>query len=127
MISGFEKIVEERISKAIKDGMLDNLPGAGKPLQADEGASVPEDLRLAYKILKNADCLPPEIEAKREIRQTEALLSGMADTAQKYRLLKKLNFLILKINAMRNGSVLFDMPQRYSEKVVDRMASDPER
>ncbi len=32
MITGFEKIVEERIKQAQKNGEFDNLPGFGKPL-----------------------------------------------------------------------------------------------
>ena len=70
MISGFEKIVEERIKKAMQKGHFDNLPCSGKPLDMDSDANVPEDLRIAHKILKNADCLPPEIELKKEIRKT---------------------------------------------------------
>ncbi len=58
---------------------------------------------IAYKILKNADCLPPEIELKKEIERTEDLLRGMADTAEKYHTLKKLNFLIMKLNSIGNS------------------------
>jgi hypothetical protein len=79
------------------------------------------DLRLAYKILKNADCLPPEIEIKKEIQRTEDLLKGMQNTAEKYRVLKKLNFLILKLNSMGNRSIDLDMPQKYAHKLAERM------
>lgn len=120
MLTGFEKIVEERIMQALRTGQFDNLPGAGKPLVFTEDQFVPEDLRLAYKILKNADCTPPEIEIKKEIIQTETLLAGMKDTVEAYRLLKKLNFLIMKFNAMRNGNAQFEMPQQYAEKLSER-------
>lgn len=119
MIQGFEKIVEERILTAQKKGEFENLEGFGKPLALHDDCHVPEELRLAYKILKNADCLPPEIELKKEIRQTEELLAGIQDTAEKYRLLKKINFLILKLNTIRGSSVMFEMPQYYMEKLVD--------
>lgn len=122
MLGGFSKIVEERIKKAIKEGQLDDLPGAGKPLSLEDDRHVPEDLRLAYKILKNADCVPPEIEIKKEIVRTEALLSGMEDAAQKYRAVRKLNFLITKFNTLRDQSVMFDLPQKYAEKVIGRCA-----
>ena len=81
MLTGFENLVEERIRRAQQRGLFDNLAGAGKPLPPDViGATVPQDLRLSYRILKNADCLPPEVEVKKEIRRTEDLLSGMEDT-----------------------------------------------
>jgi len=118
MIQGFEKIVEERILKAQKKGEFENLVGSGKPLKLNENVCIPEELRLAYKILKNADCLPPEIELKKEIKQTEDLLAGMKETSEKYRVLKKLNFLIMKLNTIRDTSIMFEMPQHYMEKLV---------
>ena len=120
MIHGFEKIVEERIRKAQKRGDFENLPGSGKPLTFQDGCFVPEELRLAYKILKNADWIPPEIELKKQIKQTEDLLAGMEETSEKYRLLKKLNFLIMKLNSMRETSVALEMPQHYMGKLTER-------
>ncbi|MEE4358220.1 MAG: DnaJ family domain-containing protein [Desulfococcaceae bacterium] len=121
MINGFGKIVEERIRLAQLKGDFNNLPGSGKPLEYQDDVHVPEDLRLAYKILKNADCLPPEIELKKEIVRTEELIAGMEDTPEKYRAIKKLNFLIMKFNTIRNTSAHFELPQKYMEKVVDRI------
>lgn len=123
MFTGFEKIVEERIARAQREGTFDNLPGAGKPLDFADDQFVPEDLRLAYKILKNADVAPPEVELKKEIVQTEKLLAGMQDTAESYRLLKKLNFLIMKFNTLRNGCVSLEMPQQYMEKLSERFCT----
>jgi len=120
MIHGFEKIVEERIQKAQKRGDFENLPGSGKPLTFRNDCLVPEDLRLVYKILKNADCIPPEIELKNQIKRTEDLLAGMEETSEKYRLLKKLNFLILKLNSMRDTSVALEVPQHYMGKLTER-------
>ncbi|UCH20373.1 MAG: DUF1992 domain-containing protein [Deltaproteobacteria bacterium] len=123
MIPGFDKIVEERIRKAQKKGEFNNLDGAGKPLVLDDDRHIREEFRLAYKILKNADCLPPEIELKKEIRRTEDLLNGMKDTAEKYRTLKKLNYLILKLNSLRTASIEFDMPQQYTVKLVEKIGT----
>ncbi|MCP4367003.1 MAG: DUF1992 domain-containing protein [Deltaproteobacteria bacterium] len=121
MFPGFDKIVEERIKNAQKKGDFKNLSGSGKPLDLDDDCCVAEDLRLAYKILKNADFAPPEIEIKNEIKKTEHLLSGMKDEKEKYRILKKLNFLIMKLNSMRSASANLDVPQQYVEKVVGRI------
>jgi hypothetical protein len=125
MLTGFEKIVEERIQKAQRSGLFNNLAGSGKPLPKDViGDTVAEDLRLSFRILKNADCLPPEIEVQKEIRRTEDLLVGLQDTRARYRTLKKLNFLILKLNTMRNGSAALEMPQHYAHKLVGRLDKD---
>jgi hypothetical protein len=121
MIPGYEKIVEDRIKKAQHSGEFDDLPGAGKPLELTDDRHIPEDLRLAYKILRNADFLPPEIELKKEILRTEDLLVNLHDEAERYRTLKKLNFLIMKLNAARNSDARFDMPQYYLAAISDRM------
>lgn len=125
MLPGFEKIVEKRILIAQKKGEFENLAGSGKPLVFDDNHFVSEELRLAYKILKNADCVPPEIELKKEIKQTEDLLAGMQETSEKYRTLKKLNYLIMKLNSIRDTSISLEMPQRYTGKLVERIGSSP--
>ena len=120
MFPGFAKLVEERIRKAQQKGDFNNLAGSGKPIELDDDSHVSEDLRLAHKIMKNANCLPPEIELKKEIERTEDLLDGMQDIAQKYRTLKKLNFLIMKLNSISNKSIDFELPQQYSANLVER-------
>jgi hypothetical protein len=77
MITGFEKIVEERIRRAQECGEFDALSGAGQPLEFEPDGHIAEDLRLAYKILKNAECLPPEVELRKDIEKTEDLLAAM--------------------------------------------------
>ncbi len=121
MFKGFTKIIEERIRSAQQKGEFDNLTGAGKPLKLEEDRHIAEELRLAHKILKNADCLPPEIELKKEIERTEDLLHGMAETAEKFRMTKKLNFMIMKLNTMRNLAIDFEVPQQYTERLVDHL------
>lgn len=118
MIPGFEKIVEERIQAAQKSGQFDDLPNCGKPLVFVDDRFVSEELRLSFKILKNADCLPPEIELKKQIAHIESLLDGMAETAEAYRLMKKLNYLIMKLNTLTNGRIAFEVPQEYRARLV---------
>jgi hypothetical protein len=77
-------------------------------------------LQLIWRRTKNADCLPPEIEIKNEIKKTEVLLESTEDTTEKYRVLKKINFLIMKLNSMRRGSIEFELPQKYEEKLARR-------
>jgi hypothetical protein len=122
MFTGFEKIVEERIRKAQREGVFDDLPGAGKPLPRED-MDIPEDLRLAYKVLKNADLIPPELELRKEIRSTQELLSGMPETGEKYKVLKKLNLLVMKLNTMRGPNIQFDVPQQYLDPVAARLGS----
>jgi hypothetical protein len=121
LFSAYHKLVEEKIQEAIRRGDFDNLPGCGEPLQLEDDSHLPDDLRLAYKVLKNADCLPPELQLRKDIHKTEELLAGIQDTQEKYRQMKKLNFMIMKLNMMRRVSPLLEEDQHYYEKVVDKI------
>jgi hypothetical protein len=59
-----EWIAERRIADAVSQGELDNLPGAGRPLELDDDALVSADMRMAHRILKNADVPLPETYTK---------------------------------------------------------------
>ncbi len=118
---GYLKIVEKRIKEAQKNGEFDDLPGRGSPLKYKEDRHIPEDLRLAYKILKNADCLPPEIGEKKEIRQMEDMLANIPDEKEKYKLIKKINYKIMKLNMMGKKSPLIEEKQLYYKKLVERL------
>lgn len=125
----FDKIADEKIREAMARGEFDDLPGKGVPLNLEDDRHLPADIRLAYKILKNADCLPPELELRKEIRNTRELLAGIEDTQEKYRQLKKLNVLIMKLNMTRPVSPLLEEHQVYAEKVLDRLVPprEPEK
>jgi len=56
-----EFIAEQKIAEAIARGELDALPGAGRPLELDDDALIPEELRAANRILKNAGLTPTEV------------------------------------------------------------------
>jgi hypothetical protein len=93
-------LAERRIVEAIARGELDDLPGAGQPLALDDDRLVPEELRVAYRILKNAGFVPPEVDELREIGQLERLVQqGSAAAAARARAAKKLALLRTKIEA----------------------------
>lgn len=73
----FSRVAERRIREAMAHGDFDDLPGAGKPLDFEEYFSTPEDLRMAFSILKNAKCAPAEVELLNEISR---LQHAIADT-----------------------------------------------
>jgi TusA-related sulfurtransferase len=118
----FQKVVEKRIKDAQKRGEFDDLPGTGEPLKIEDDSQIPEDLRLAYKILKNANCLPPELELKKEIRKMEEMLENIPDEKEKYRQIKKINYKIMKLNMMGKKSPLLEETEIYYGKLVSKLA-----
>ena len=121
VFAALERVAEERIREAVQRGEFENLPGSGKPLELEDDRHIPDDLRLAYKVLKNANCLPPELELKKEIRTAENMLGTLTDEGEKYRQIKKVNYLIMKFNMIRKGSVQWEEQQRYYEKVLEKV------
>ena len=121
MIPGFEEIIERRIKEAQANGEFDDLPGRGKPLRIEDDSHVPEDLRLAYKVLKNANCLPPEVELRKDIRQMKDLLDAVPDEQEKVLQIRRINYKVLQLNSMGRGSPLFDEDEVYYRKIVDRL------
>ena len=121
MMFGFQKIIEKRIKEAQERGDFDDLPGRGEPLKIEDDSHVPEDLRLAYKVLKNANCLPPELELKKEIRQIEDMLEHIPDEKEKYRQIKRLNYKIMQLNMLGKKPPLLEKKQIYYKKLVDKL------
>ncbi|NJM08758.1 DUF1992 domain-containing protein [Candidatus Gracilibacteria bacterium] len=56
--------------------MFDKLEGAGKPLQIDDDTNVPEELRIGFRMLKNAGFAPPWVELQNDIRDKQLALEG---------------------------------------------------
>jgi len=105
------RLVEDRIQKAQEEGVFDNLPGKGKPLNLEDDSTIPEDLRLTFKVLKNAHCLPIEMELRQEIFNLRQLLNAAVDPESRRELRRELNLLILDFNTRRTGAVILNLPQ----------------
>jgi hypothetical protein len=118
-----EKIAENRILEAIETGEFENLKGKGQPLKFEDESHIPSDLRLAYKILKNADCLPPELELRKEIVTLQDLVASMEDEAEKLKQMRRLNFLTMKLHMTRPISAQLLEHDLYTPKILERLES----
>ena len=117
----FQRIAENRILEAIENGLFDNLRGKGKPLKFEDDSYIPPELKMAYKILKNADCLPPELELRKEIVQLQDLVASLPDEAEKLKQMRRLNFLVMKLNMTRQVSPQLLEHDLYTPKVLERL------
>jgi hypothetical protein len=88
----FNRIAENRIREAIAEGKLDDLSNAGAPLNLEEYFSAPEDLRMAYSILKSANCAPAEVELLSEIEHLKDAVARAADEPARQSLQQTLTF-----------------------------------
>lgn len=115
-----DAVVEERIQEAARRGDFDNLPGAGRPLDLDEAPLVPPELRAAYRMLKNAGFVPPEILERREIAALEASIATLTEVAARKRALAKLAVLRTRLGARRGRNLALNA--YYERKVIEKLA-----
>ena len=100
-------LAERKIEEAIARGEFDDLPGAGRPLELDDDPLVPEELRVAYRILKNAGYVPPELDALRQLAQLEQLVHDeCTDAVAHAKAVKKLALLRTRIEAGYYGKAV---------------------
>ena len=103
-------IAERKIAEALARGELDNLPGQGRPLELDDDALIPEELRAAYRILKNAGFVPPEVQALNDIASLERFVNQQEeDAAARAKAVRKLALLRTRLES------------RYYEKALAKL------
>jgi hypothetical protein len=103
-MNGWDAIVEAKIAEAQRAGAFDDLPGAGRPLDLGDDRLVPEDVRMAYRILRNAGFVPPEVEARREAADLRTLIAAAAPEPEKRRALARLALLEVRLEARGDGT-----------------------
>jgi hypothetical protein len=120
-MSYFTRVVEERIREAQKNGAFENLPGKGKPLHIEDESMVPEDLRMAYHILKNAHVLPPEAEVQKEIHTLQDLLKYVEEEGERKALLKEIEWKFIRLDLLRRRSFSWQTSRFYGKKLVRQL------
>ncbi len=114
----FHRVVEEKILQAQKAGAFDNLPGKGKPLELEDLSWVPEEIRMAYHILRNAHLLPPEVELLKEIHTLEELLKYIEDDGERKVALKSIQRKIIRLDLLKRRSLSLQTVRYYGKKLV---------
>ncbi|MDA8238812.1 MAG: DUF1992 domain-containing protein [Nitrospiraceae bacterium] len=117
----FSKIAEQKIREAIERGDFDRLENSGRPLNLEDEIWIPEDLRSAYRILKNAGCIPPELELRKEVLNLRELLDTIDDDKERIRKIRELNFKLMKLGEMRKRPLNLDQFPEYEEKICGRL------
>jgi hypothetical protein len=105
MLPALDAVIEQRIRDAAARGEFDGLPGQGQPLDLDDDRMIPEDLRVAYRILKNSGYVPPEMQTFKEIAELERLVQTLSSGEERTAALKKLRLLTMQVNTNRGGNL----------------------
>ena len=94
-------ISEERLREAELRGEFSDLPGTVQPLKLEDETWIPEDLRMAYKILRNGGLLPPELAVRKEVSSLLDLLENTSNEAEKVRQMQTLPGVLQKMRQKR--------------------------
>jgi hypothetical protein len=117
----FARIAERRIREAMENGEFENLEGMGKPITFEDETMIPEDLRMVYRILKNAGCIPPELELRNEVVNISALINTIDDDKERLKKIREFNFKLLRLNIIRKRPFNLDEFPEYEFKVADKL------
>ena len=118
-LCALDAMAEARIEEAMREGAFDDLPGIGRPLALDDDALVPEELRAAYRVLRNAGFVPPEMELRRERAHLSTLIGTLDDDEARRRALAKLALLDARLEGMASRS---RRDRLYERKIVAKLA-----
>jgi hypothetical protein len=120
MFDPIQTIAEERITEAEKRGEFDNLPKRGR-LNLDDYFRIPEELRMAYTVLRNSGHIDENTEPSKDIQTSRDLLEHLDDEGAKQRQLQRLDIIGNKIGQIRGEPLRVDEDSDYYAKVTDRV------
>ncbi|MGL5701525.1 MAG: DUF1992 domain-containing protein [Kluyvera sp.] len=111
---------ERHIKDAQRNGEFDNLAGEGKPLFLDDDSAVPEELRSGYRLLKNAGCLPPELEQRKEAVALLDLLKGIREDDERHKEMSK-RLVLIELKLRQAGLSTDFLRGEYAEKLFNNL------
>lgn len=117
-------VSEDRIRRAYEKGEFENLPGYGKPLNLDDLSAIPEELRMAYRLLKNSGYSPEENKLRQEVLSIEDLIRHCEDPEEKDRLSQQLGQKLLRYNTImskRGGKTNSSLFKNYEPKIHKKL------
>jgi hypothetical protein len=77
----WQGLVEQRIQDGMERGLFDNLRGMGQPLNLDEDQFVPDEMKMAFRLLRSNGLAPLWVELNQEIRADIARLERFREYA----------------------------------------------
>lgn len=111
---------ERHIIDAQRKGEFDNLPGYGEPLTLDDDSCVPEDLRSGYRLLKNAGCLPPELEQRKEALALSDVLKSIRKEDDRYQELSR-RLALMEMKLRQAGLSTDFLRGDYADKLLHKI------
>jgi hypothetical protein len=114
--------LDQQIRALIGNGDVSHLPNAGRKFDwSQESPHTPEDLRLAYKIMRDADVVPEWIALSAELEKERSAIERLAQQVHR-------DYRLRQAEADRRGSLVLrreadarrtDALRRLSQQIVE--------
>jgi hypothetical protein len=107
----FDEQIAQSLREAQNSGELQSAASWGKPLDLADGyAQTPEELRMAFKALKDAGYVPPEVETMKRIAALREVIDADPNApeaeAMRRRLSELQQHLALRLEKLRTSGSL---------------------
>lgn len=122
-MSMFSRLAEQKIEEAVRNGEFDNLAYAGKKLNVDDLSHIPEDLRMSYRIMKNAGFVPEEVALRNECVRLFDLVNACGSEGEREKHRKLLNEKSLRLQMLMEQRGLGSSGAflQYEDQIKDRL------
>lgn len=111
---------ERHILDAQRNGEFDSLAGSGEPILLDDDSHVPPELRAGYRLLKNAGCLPPEMQQRKDALELVDLLKTVHVQSEEYQVMSK-KLALLELKLRQAGINTEFLRGEYAAKLLQRI------
>ncbi|WP_066708429.1 DUF1992 domain-containing protein [Celeribacter ethanolicus] len=92
-------LINQKIAEAERDGVFDNLPGAGKPLPREDD---PENA-LLNRLIKENGGVPEFVSLSRELEKLREELRETSDRTRRSEIMKEMSMMDAKIGIARKA------------------------
>lgn len=122
-MSMFSRLAEQKIEEAVRKGEFDNSAYAGKPLPVDDLSHIPEDIRMSYRMLKNAGFVPEEVSLRKECVRLHDLINACSSEGEKEKHKKLFNEKSLRLQMLmeQRGLGTSGAFLQYESQIKDRL------
>ena len=101
-----ESAVDKWMREAEASGELKHIKGFGKPFKSDDAfAATPEELKLAFKVLKDSGYVPPQVEMFKELAELRTKLAEETDEDKRKVIQKQMAERQMKIQMFAEGKL----------------------
>ena len=103
--------IAQSLRESQRSGELQSAPSWGKPLDLNDGfAQTPDELRMAFKALKDAGFVPPEVETMRQVAALREQVASNPNAPEAEALRKRISelqqHLALRLEKLRSSGSL---------------------